>query len=100
MAITADIPTTGGLTALAAYIRVTDIIIKKDNDAGTFYMTYGVAVHIDEATRNSATGQPIICPEVDRFKIKDLAEPPADPYAAAYADLKAQAVVESAVDVI
>ena len=100
MAITADITITGGLGATGVYIRVTDILIKKDDEAGTFYMTYGVAVHIDEATRNLATGQPIICPEVDRFKIKDLAEPPTDPYAAAYADLKAQAVVESAVDVI
>lgn len=102
MAITADIPVSG-LSATGAYCRVTDIVIKKvDNadspDNGTFYMTYGVACYVDAAARNAENPQTLLSREVDRFKVKGLATPPSDPYAAAYADLKAQAAVSNAVD--
>ena len=97
MAITADIPVSG-LSATGAYLRVSDIVIKKNDEDGTFYMTYGIACYVDAAARNAENPQTLLSREVDRFKVKGLASPPSDPYAAAYADLKAQAAVSNAVD--
>ena len=98
MAITADVPVSG-LSATGAYIRVTDITIKKNEEDGTFYMTYGCAVYKDEASRNAENAQTLPSREVDRFKVSGLATPPSDPYAVAYADLKARGDVSNAVDV-
>jgi len=98
MAITADIPVFG-LTATGAYLRVSDILIKKNDADGTFYMTYGVYCYISEDERNKDNPQKLQSREVDRFKVSDLATPPSDPYAVAYADLKTQPSVSNAVDV-
>ena len=113
MAISGDIVTMGNLTATGAYLRGSDITIKKiiepgeqiegriipNPNNGKWQMVYGVDCYVsaDERAENSPTK--LVVPSVDRFKVVTDDEP-SDPYAAAYANLKTQAAVANASDLV
>ena len=102
MAISANIVTMGNLTATGAYLRVSDLTVKKiiegDNN-GKWQMTYGVDCYVSADERASASPTTLVAPTVDRFKVISDTEP-SDPYAAAYADLKTQSTVANASDLV
>ena len=104
MAVQGTIVTMGKLTATNAYLRVSDITIKKDVDSnspgyGKWHMAYGVDCYVSADERASASPTTLVAPSVDRFKVTSDTEP-SDPYAAAYADLKAQSTVANASDLV
>jgi len=111
MAISANIVTMGNLTATGAYLRVSDITIKKIIDStsdnnGKWQMVYGVDCYVSAAERakatdgNSATSATtLVAPTVDSFKVVTDDEP-SDPYAAAYANLKTQSAVTNPSDLV
>ena len=102
MAIQGTIVTMGNLTATNAYLRVSDLTVKKiiegDNN-GKWQMTYGVACYVSADERASALPVTLVAPSVDRFKVVTDDEP-SDPYAAAYANLKTQSTVASPSDLV
>ena len=104
MAISGDIVTMGNLTATGAYLRVSDITTKKIIDStsdnnGKWQLVYGVDCYVSAEERASASPTTLVAPSVDRFKVTSDTEP-SDPYAAAYADLKAQSTVANASDLV
>ena len=104
MAISGDIVTMGNLTATGAYLRISDITTKKIIDAnsdnnGKWQMTYGVDCYVSADERAEDSPVTLVAPSVDRFKVISDDEP-SDPYAAAYADLKAQSVIGNAADLV
>ena len=104
MAISGDIVTMGKLTATGAYLRISDITIKKviDSDSpgyGKWHMAYGVDCYVSADERAEDSPAKLVAPSVDRFKVVTDDEP-SDPYAAAYADLKAQSTVANASDLV
>ena len=102
MAISGDIVTMGGLAATGAYLRISDLTVKKiiegDNN-GKWQMTYGVDCYVSADERASASPTTLVAPTVDRFKVVTDDEP-SDPYAAAYANLKTQSAVASPSDLV
>ena len=102
MAISGNIVTMGNLTATGAYLRISDLTVKKiiegDND-GKWQMTYGVACYVSADERASDLPTTLVAPTVDRFKVITDDEP-SDPYAAAYADLKTQSTVANPSDLV
>ena len=102
MAISANIITMGGLAATGAYLRISDLTVKKiiegDNN-GKWQMVYGVACYVSADERASASPTALVAPSVDRFKVITDDEP-SDPYAAAYANLKTQSTVANASDLV
>ena len=102
MAISGNIVTMGNLTATGAYLRVSDLTVKKiiegDNN-GKWQMTYGVHCYVSADERASASPTTLVAPTVDRFKVVTDDEP-SDPYAAAYANLKTQSTVANASDLV
>ena len=104
MAISGDIITRGNLSATGAYLRISNITIKKvigsigDNN-GKWQMVYGVDCYVSADERASDSPTTLVAPSVDRFKVTSDTEP-SDPYAAAYADLKAQSTVANASDLV
>jgi hypothetical protein len=102
MAISGNIVTMGNLTATGAYLRISDLTVKKiieGDNSGKWQMTYGVACYVSADERASASPTTLVAPSVDRFKVTSDTEP-SDPYAAAYADLKAQSTVANASDLV
>ena len=102
MAVQGTIVTMGGLTATNAYLRVSDLTVKKivgGDDNNKWQMVYGVDCYVNASARNSAPGSRLVAPSVDRFKVVTDDEP-SDPYAAAYADLKTQSTVTNASDLV
>jgi hypothetical protein len=102
MAISGDIVTMGNLTATGAYLRISDLTVKKiieGDNSGKWQMTYGVACYVSADERASASPTTLVAPSVDRFKVVTDDEP-SDPYAAAYADLKTQSTVANASDLV
>ena len=102
MAVQGTIATMGGLTATNAYLRVSDLTIKKivgGDDNNKWQMTYGVHCYVNASARNSDPGTRLGAPSVDRFKVVTDDEP-SDPFAAAYADLKTQSTVTDARDLV
>ena len=102
MAVQGTIVTMGGLTATNAYLRVSDLTIKKivgGDDNNKWQMTYGVHCYVNASARNSDPGTRLVAPSVDRFKVSTDDEP-SDPYAAAYADLKGQSAVANVSDLV
>ena len=104
MAISGDNVTMGNLTATGAYLRITDITTKKIVDStsdnnGKWQLVYGVDCYVSAEERASASPTTLVAPSVDRFKVTSDTEP-SDPYAAAYADLKAQSTVANASDLV
>tara|TARA_R110002072_G_scaffold2994_1_gene22743 strand:+ start:141 stop:428 length:288 start_codon:yes stop_codon:yes gene_type:complete len=94
----------GNLTATGAYLRVSDITTKKIIDStsdnnGKWQLVYGVDCYVSAEERASASPTTLVAPSVDRFKVTSDTEP-SDPYAAAYADLKAQSTVANASDLV
>ena len=102
MAISGNIVTMGGLAATGAYLRISDLTVKKiiegDNN-GKWQMVYGVACYVSADERASASPTTLVAPTVDRFKVVTDDEP-SDPYAAAYANLKTQSAVASPSDLV
>jgi hypothetical protein len=102
MAISGDIVTMGGLAATGAYLRISDLTVKKiieGDNSGKWQMTYGVDCYVSADERASASPTTLVAPSVDRFKVVTDDEP-SDPYAAAYADLKTQSTVASPSDLV
>jgi len=91
MAISATIVTMGNLTATGAYLRISDLTVKKiiesGDDQNKWLMTYGVDCYVNAAERAKDTPAKLVAPSVDRFKVIADSEF-ADPMAAAYANLK------------
>jgi len=104
MAVQGTIVTMGNLTATGAYLRISNITIKKvigsigDNN-GKWQMVYGVDCYVSADERASDLPTTLVAPTVDRFKVITDDEP-SDPYAAAYADLKTQSTVANASDLV
>ena len=102
MAVQGTIVTMGGLTATNAYLRVSDLTVKKivgGDDNNKWQMVYGVDCYVNASARNSDPGSRLVAPSVDRFKVVTDDEP-SDPYAAAYANLKTQSTVTNASDLV
>ena len=92
----------GGLTATNAYLRVSDLTIKKivgGDDNNKWQMTYGVHCYVNASARNSDPETRLVAPSVDRFKVVTDDEP-SDPFAAAYANLKTQSTVTNVSDLV
>ena len=94
----------GNLTATGAYLRISNITIKKvigsigDNN-GKWQMVYGVDCYVSADERASDSPVKLVAPSVDNFTVVTDDEP-SDPYAAAYADLKTQSTVASPSDLV
>jgi hypothetical protein len=102
MAVQGTIVTMGGLTATNAYLRVSDLTVKKivgGDDNNKWLMGYGVDCYVNASARNSDPGTRLVAPSVDRFKVVTDDEP-SDPFAAAYANLKTQSTVTNASDLV
>ena len=102
MAVQGTIETMGGLTATNAYLRISDLAVKKivgGEDNNTWQLVYGVHCYVNANARTSAPQTRLVAPSVDRFKIISDTEP-SDPMAAAYADLKTQSTVTNATDIL
>ena len=102
MAVQGTIATMGGLTATNAYLRVSDLTVKKivgGDDNNKWQMTYGVHCYVNASARNSDPGTRLVAPSVDRFKVVTDDEP-SDPFAAAYANLKTQSTVTNPSDLV
>ena len=111
MAVQGTIVTMGNLTATNAYLRVSDITMKKIIDStspnnGKWLMAYGVNCYVSAAERAKATdgnslteATTLVAPSVDRFKVITDDEP-SDPMNAAYANLKTQSAVSNASDLV
>ena len=104
MAVQGTIETKGGLTATNAYLRISDLTVKKivdadDENNNKWQLVYGVDCYLDADARTSAPEKRLVAPSVDRFKIISDDEP-SDPMATAYADLKTRSTVTDATDIL
>ena len=104
MAVQGTIETMGGLTATNAYLRISELIVKKIVDAKSdnnnkWQLIYGVHCYVNANTRTSAPETRLVAPSVDRFKVISDDEP-SDPMAVAYANLKTQSAVSNASDLV
>ena len=102
MAISANIVTMGNLTATGAYLRISDLTVKKiiqGDNSGKWQLEYGVDCYVSADERASDSPTTLVAPSVDRFKVTSDTEP-SDPYAVAYADLKTQSTVSNASDLV
>ena len=104
MAVQGTITTMGGLTATNAYLRISDLTVKKIVDADSennnkWQLVYGVYCYLNADARTNNPETRLGAPSVDRFKIISDTEP-SDPMAAAYADLKTQSTVTNATDIL
>ena len=103
MAVQGTITTMGGLTATNAYLRISDLTVKKivsdGDDNNKWALIYGVYCYVNANARTSAPQARLVAPSVDRFKVISDDEP-SDPMAVAYADLKTQSTVTDATDIL
>lgn len=102
MAISGNIVTMGNLTATGAYLRISDITVKKiiqGNNSGKWLLVYGVDCYVSADERGSDSPTTLVAPTVDRFKVISDTEP-SDPYAVAYANLKTQSTISNASDLV
>ena len=109
MAVQGTIVTMGGLTATNAYLRISNILIKKileGANSGKWMLVYEVFCYVSAAERAKASdgdsdtsATALVAPSVDHFKVITDDEP-SDPYAAAYANLKTQSTVTNASDLV
>jgi hypothetical protein len=104
MAVQGTITTMGGLTATNAYLRISDLTVKKIVDADSennnkWQLVYGVHCYLNVDTRTNNPETRLVAPSVDRFKIVSNDEP-SDPMNAAYANLKTQSAVSNASDLV
>jgi len=104
MAVQGTIETMGGLTATNAYLRISDLTVKKIVDADSennnkWQLVYGVYCYVNADARTNNPETRLVAPSVDRFKVISDTEP-SDPMATAYADLKTQSTVTDATDIL
>ena len=102
MAVQGTIQTQGGLTATNAYIRISNLTLKKivgGDDNNKWQLTYGVDCYVSASARNSNPDVRLYAPTVDRFKVVSDTEP-SDPINVAYADLKTRSVVSNVSDLV
>ena len=104
MAVQGTIETMGGLTATDAYLRISDLLIKKIVDANNrnhnkWQLVYGVDCYVNADERTNNPEMRLVAPSVDRFKVISDTEP-SDPMAVAYANLKTQNAVSNASDLV
>ena len=103
MAVQGTIETMGGLTATNAYLRISDLTVKKivsdGDDNGKWQLTYGVYCYLNADARTNNPETRLVAPSVDRFKIVSDTEP-SDPMNVAYANLKTQSTVSNASDLV
>ena len=102
MAVQGTIETMGGLTATNAYLRISDLAVKKivgGEDNNTWQLVYGVPCYVNANARTRAPQTRLVAPSVDRFKVISDTEP-SDPMATAYANLKTQSAVSNASDLV
>ena len=103
MAVQGTIETMGGLTATNAYLRISDLAVKKivsdGDDNNKWQLVYGVYCYLNADARNNNPKTRLVAPSVDRFKVVSDTEPN-DPMTTAYADLKAQSTVSNASDLV
>ena len=103
MAVQGTIETMGGLTATNAYLRISDLTLKKivsdGDDNNKWQLTYGVYCYVNADARTNNPETRLVAPSVDRFKVISDTEP-SDPMATAYADLKTQSTVTDATDIL
>jgi len=104
MAVQGTITTMGGLTATDAYLRISDVTVKKiveegsPND-GKWQLVYGVHCYINANARTNNPETRLVAPSVDRFKVVTDTEQ-SDPMNSAYANLKTQSAVSNASDIV
>ena len=102
MAISGNIVTMGNLPAANAYLRISDLAVKKivgGEDNNKWQLVYGVYCYVNADARTNNPETRLVAPSVDRFKIISDDEP-SDPMAVAYADLKTQSTVTDATDIL
>jgi sarcosine oxidase gamma subunit len=104
MAVQGTITTMGGLTATNAYLRISNLTLKKIVEAGNandgkWQLVYGVHCYVNADARTNAPETRLVAPSVDQFKVISDDEP-SDPMAVAYADLKTQSTVTDATDLL
>ena len=102
MAISGNIVTQGGLVATGAYLRISDLTVRKiieGEDSGKWQLVYGVDSYVSADERASDSPTTLASPSVNRFKVISDTEP-SDPYAVAYANLKTQSTVSNASDLV
>ena len=104
MAVQGTIVTMGGLTATNAYLRVSDLTVKKiidenSSDNDKWQLVYGVHCYLSASARASNAALTLVAPTVDRFKVVSDDEP-SDPMNVAYANLKTQSAVSNPSDLV
>ena len=104
MAVQGTIETMGGLTATNAYLRISELIVKKIVDAKSdnnnrWQLVYSVYCYLNAEARTNNPETRLVAPSVDRFKVYSDTEP-SDPMAVAYANLKTQSSVSNASDLL
>ena len=102
MAISGNIVTMGNLPAANAYLRISDLAVKKivgGEDNNKWQLVYGVHCYVNADARTSAPQTRLVAPSVDRFKVISDTEP-SDPMNVAYANLKTQNAVSNASDLV
>ena len=102
MAIQATIQTQGGLAATNAYLRISNLTLKKivgGDDNNKWQLVYGVDCYLNASARNSNPDVKLYAPSVDQFKVVSDSEP-SDPINAAYANLKTRSVVSNVSDLV
>ena len=103
MAVQGTISTMGGLTATNAYLRISNLTLKKiisdGDDNNKWQLVYGEHCYGNADARTNAPQTRLVAPSVDRFKVISDDEP-SDPMAVAYADLKPQSTVTDATDIL
>ena len=102
MAVQGTIETMGGLTATNAYLRISNLTLKKivgGEDNNKWQLVYGVYCYVNAEARTNAPQTRLVAPSVDQFKIVSDTEP-SDPMATAYADLKTRDTVTDATDLL
>ena len=103
MAVQGTIETMGGLTATNAYLRISDLTVKKivsdRDDNNKWQLVYGVYCYVNANARTNNPETRLVAPSVDRFKVVSDNEP-SDPMNAAYANLKTQSTVSNASDLV
>jgi hypothetical protein len=92
----------GGLTATNAYLRISNLALKKivgGEDNNKWQLVYGVYCYVNAEARTNNPETRLVAPSVDQFKVISDTEP-SDPMAVAYANLKTQSAVSNASDLV
>ena len=96
MAIQSAVKLVGDAPLANAYVRVHDVMLKKDRNSSAnakHYLTYGVSVYVNASAANADpdSQSPLFVRRLDRFKITEV-DPAANLSALAYTNLKTKIV--------